>query len=432
MANSSTKGLKKVSLTQQIIIALVLGLVVGILVGPPIAPIKLIGDIWMRLIMMSVAILLLIAGATAVGRIKSDQLGKIGLKVIAYFVIWTVVAVIFGIGVALIMQPGSGMPEMELSTTIAPPPLTTAEIVLDFFPKNIVASLAAGNNLQVVVFALFFGVALSAYTSKTKNETVLEFLETIRDLLLKVVGYVIKLAPIGVFSLIAWVGGTMGSQVLLPLLKYLLAVFIATFLYMLVLLIYTSVKVKVSIGSLVKKLLPMSIIAVGTTSSAIAFPQQLKDTEEELGVSRRINHLVNPLGLVLMSAGQAIFVALAAIMLMQFFNQDMSIGRILQVVVVGTLACMGTLTVPGGALVIFAGMMVPLGLPLEGLALIAGVDWFRGMITTAPQVAGDALIAMIVAKEEGEFNRDIYEGKVAFDPEIHSGQTSSNETESDS
>jgi len=427
MAGSSVKGLKKVSLTQQIIIALVAGLLVGILVGPAIAPIKLIGDIWMRLIMMSVAVLLLIAGATSVGRIRVDQLGKIGLKVIAYFVIWTVVAVVFGVAVALIMQPGSGMPDMELSTTIAPPPLTNAEIVLDFFPKNIVASLAAGNNLQVVVFALFLGVALSAHVAKTKNETMLEFLETFRDLLLQIVGYVIKLAPIGVFSLIAWVGGTMGLQVVLPLLRYLLAVFIATFLYMLFLIAYTSIKVKVSIGSLVKKLLPMSMIAAGTTSSAIAFPQQLKDTEEQLGVSRRINHLVNPLGLVLMSAGQAIFVALAAIMLMQFFNQDMSIGRILQVVVVGTLACMGTLTVPGGALVIFAGMMVPLGLPIEGLALIAGVDWFRGMITTAPQVAGDALIAMIIAKEEGEFNRDIYDGKIAFDPEIHVEQPTATE-----
>ena len=144
---------------------------------------------------------------------------------------------------------------------------------------------------------------------------------------------------------------------------------------MVLMITYTSIKVKVSIGSLVKKLLPMSMIAAGTTSAAIAFPQQLKDTEEELGVSRKINHLVNPRGFVLMSAGQAIFVFLAAIMLMQFFNQDLSIGKILQVVVVGTLACMGTLTVPGGALVIFAGMMVPLAFtdPACGFILPAAV-----------------------------------------------------------
>ena len=149
MANSMASGKKKLDLTQQIIIALVGGLLVGILVGPAIAPIKLIGDIWMRLIMMSVAFLLLIAGATAVGRIKAGQLGKIGLKVIAYFIIWTVIAVIFGVAVALILQPGKGMPDMELATKIAPPALTTAQIVLDFFPKNIVEALAAGNNLQV-------------------------------------------------------------------------------------------------------------------------------------------------------------------------------------------------------------------------------------------------------------------------------------------
>jgi len=416
MASSTEKKKFKLSLTQQIIIALVAGLTVGILVGPGIAPIKLIGDIWMRLVMMSVAVLLLVAGATSVGNIKSHELGKVGGKVILYFIIFTLLAVVIGVATALILQPGKGMPEMELANTVSPPGLTLSEIVLDFFPKNLVASLAAGNNLQVVVFALFFGIALSTYTATHKDGKVLVLLEEFRDLLLKIIGMVIKLAPIGVFALIAWVGGTMGVQILVPLLKYLLGMFIAVFLYMLIFILYVSARLKVSVISLTKKLLPMSIIAATTTSAGIAFPQQLKDTEEQLGVSRRINHLVNPLGLVLMSAGQAIFVANAAVLLMQFFGQDVSLGRILQVVLVSTLACMGTLTVPGGALVIFAGMMVPLGIPIEGLALIAGVDWFRGMITTAPQVAGDALIAMLIAQEEGEFDRDVYDGKVAFDP----------------
>lgn len=415
MSNSIASGFKKLSLVQQVLIGMVLGLAVGILVGPGIAPIKVIGDIWMRLIMMSVAVLLFVAGATAVGRIQPHELGKLGLKVILWFIIATVGAVVIGVAVGLIMNPGKGMPQMDLVTSVKPPSLTTAQIILDFFPNNIVASLAAGNNLQVVIFALFLGVALSTYTAHTGNPLVLDLMEMVRDLLLKIVGYVIKLAPIGVFALIAWVGGTMGAQVLMPLLKYLLGMFIATFIYMLIFLVYTSVTVKVSMSSLIQKLLPMSIIAAGTTSAGIAFPQQLKDTEEKLGVSRRINHLVNPLGLVLNSGGQALFIALAAIMLMQFFNQDMSFGRILQVVVVSTLACMGTLTVPGGALVVFAGMMVPLGLPIEGIALIAGVDWFRGMITTVPNVAGDALIAMLVAKSEGEFDRDVYDGKVTFD-----------------
>lgn len=414
MGTSIGKLVGKLSLVQQILIAMVLGLVVGIIVGPGIAPIKVVGDIWMRLIMMSVAVLLFVASSTAVGRIQPHELGKLGLKVIFWFLIATVGAVIIGVAVGLILNPGKGVPEMEMVTSVKPPSLTTAQIILDFFPNNIVASLAAGNNLQVVIFALFLGVALSSHASSTGNSTVLELMETVRDLLLKIVGYVIKLAPIGVFALIAWVGGTMGAQVLMPLLKYLLGMFIATFIYMLLFLIYTAVVVKVSMSSLINKLLPMSIIAAGTTSAGIAFPQQLKDTEEKLGVSRRINYLVNPLGLVLNSGGQALFIALAAITLMQFFNQDMSFGRILQVVVVSTLACMGTLTVPGGALVVFAGMMVPLGLPVEGLALIAGVDWFRGMITTVPNVAGDALIALLVAKSEGEFDRDVYDGKVTF------------------
>ena len=159
----------------------------------------------------------------------------------------------------------------------------------------------------------------------------------------------------------------------------------------------------------------MSIIAFTTTSSAMSLPIQMSDTVTKLGVSKRISELVNPLGMVINSTGQALFLSVASIMLFQFFNIEITAARLIQTVVLSTLACMGTPAVPGGALVVLAGLMPSLGIPIEGLALIAGVDWFRGAITTVPNVAGDALVALIVAKGEDEFSRDVFDGKVVIE-----------------
>lgn len=164
-----------------------------------------------------------------------------------------------------------------------------------------------------------------------------------------------------------------------------------------------------------KKLSEMTIVAAITTSSAISLPIKMADSERKLGVSKKISGLVNPLGMVLNSAGQALFLSMASVMLAQFFHIEMTTGRIIQIVAISTLACMGTLAVPGGALIILASLMPTLGLPAEGIALLASVDWFRGMITTIPNVDCDALIALMIAKDEGEFNRDIFDGVVALD-----------------
>jgi len=156
----------------------------------------------------------------------------------------------------------------------------------------------------------------------------------------------------------------------------------------------------------------MTLVAATTTSSAISLPTKMADSVNKLGVSERISNLVNPLGMVLNSAGQALFLSMASIMIAQFFQIEMTLGRSIQVITVSTLACMGTLAVPGGALVILASLMPTLGLPAEGIALIAGVDWFRGALTTIPNVDCDALVAMIIAKDEGELNYDIFNGKI--------------------
>ena len=402
--------MKKISLTNQILLASAIGLIVGAIVGPVIAPIKVIGDVFLRLIQMGVPVIIFGAVAEAVGNINPKDLGRMGLKIFAWFLIPTLLAAALGLGLGYLVKPGMGLPEMQLNDSIQPVEQTLTDIILNFVPTNIVDSMAKGSMIQVIVYALFFGASTSLYTAETGDGRIIDILKVLNKIVLGVVKIVMKIAPLGVFCLMAWVSGSLGLQVVIPLAKYLVTIIVAVALIMVVCILFTAAYCQVNPVKLTSKLMDMTLVAFVTTSSAISLPTKMADSVNKLGVSKRINGMVNPLGMVLNSTGQAVFLSIAAVTIAQFFNIDMPVSQMIQIVVLATLACMGTLAVPGGALVILAGLLPSLGLPLEGLAIIAGVDWFRGMFTTIPNVDGDALVSMIIAKDEGEFYREVFDG----------------------
>ncbi|NLL36290.1 MAG: dicarboxylate/amino acid:cation symporter [Fretibacterium sp.] len=402
----------RLSLTHGILLATVLGMLVGYFVGPAIAPIKIFGDIFLRLIQMSVPLIILGAVTEAVGQINPKELGKLGFKLFLWFGISTVLAAALGLGLAFVIQPGVGLPPMETANPVQPPTQTITQVILNFFPVNIIDSMAKGSMIQVIVFAIVLGIALSFNMRDDGNPSLLNGLRLFNKSLLTMIKLVMKTAPLGIFSLMAWVSGSMGFAIIIPLAKYLGGIALATAIVMVVMIAITAAYVKVNPFKLAAKLGDMTLVAATTTSSAISLPIKMQDSENKLGVSKKISNLVNPLGMVLNSAGQALFLSMGSIMIAQFFHIEMPLPRAIQVVTISTLACMGTLAVPGGALVILASLMPTLGLPPEGIAILASVDWFRGMITTIPNVDCDALIALIIAKDEGEFNRDIFDGKI--------------------
>lgn len=416
---------KKISLTTQILIGSLVGLALGMIFKEKIAPIGVIGQIFLNLIMMSVPLVILGAVTEAVGALSPSELGKLGFKIFIYFIISTIISASIGVFFAYVIKPGVGLSLIPESTNITGHNMTVQEIITGFFPKNIVASLGAGNMMQVIIFALFLGIATSQYVHKTGDDSLLKIIKTLNKTLLIIIANVMKIAPFGVMALLAKVAGTTGFSVLISLGKYLFTILISTLIIMLIYVLATAIKVGVNPIALTKKIIPMSLMAATTTSSAMSLPIKMKDSYEKLGVSDRINGLVNPLGMVLNSAGQAVFLSIASIFITQIFNLDMSPQRLVQVIVLSTLACMGTLAVPGGALVIFASLMPTLALPVEGVAFIAGVDWFRGAITTVPNVAGDALVSLIIAKEEKEFDKDVFDGKVVRSYEDKAVVTSS-------
>ena len=407
----------KLTLTRQIMIATVIGLGAGLIFGEAIAPVKVVGDIFLRLILMGLPLLILGSVTEAVGSISPKTLGRMGVKIFGMFIFTTTLAATLGMAIAFIVRPGAGMPPMDLATDASALDTPITEIVLNFFPQNVMGSLGTGNLVQIILFGLFMGVATARHIDRTGDTLFLDLVRSANKTIRGIIEMVMKVAPFGVGALLANVAGTMGAAVIIPLLKYLLALAAGGLMVVIVMILITSTYCKVSPIKLGGKLLDMAIFAATTTSSALSLPIKMKDAENKLGVSKPISRLVNPLGMVLNSDGQVLFLSLAVIMISQFFGLDLSFGRLLQIIVLATLATLGTPGVPGGGLVVFAGLTVTLGLPIEGIALIAGVDWFRGAITTVPNVTDDAMVSMIIAKSEGQWSRDIFDGNCEIDDE---------------
>ncbi|MDU5082029.1 dicarboxylate/amino acid:cation symporter [uncultured Tissierella sp.] len=403
--------MKKLNMTNKIMIAMILGMTAGLIIGPAIGPIKVVGDIFLRLIQMSVVVLIMGAVIEAVGSLDPKELGKLGGKIFAWFMGLTALAAALGIGLGYIVKPGAGLNMDMGTTTITASQQTLSEMIVGFFPTNIIDAMAKANMIQAIIFSILFGLSLSVIGKQDKDNVVLNFIRHFNVAILNVVKMVMNLAPIGIFALLAWVTGSIGVKVIIPLAKFLGSMAIGTVIYMIFLILISAAYAKVSPMRLAKHLWKMTVVAFTTTSSAITLPTKMEDSEIKLGVSKRISRLVNPLGMALNSNGLSLYLSLACVTLAQFFGMEMSIAELVKIVVLSTLACLGTVVVPGGGLVALATVLPAMGLPPESIALLAGIDWFSGMFRTVLNVDCDALVAMMIAVDEKELDYDIFNGK---------------------
>lgn len=403
--------MKKINMTNKIMIAMIGGMILGLIVGPAIAPIKVLGDIFLRLIQMSVVVLIMGAVIEAVGSLDPKELGKLGGKIFSWFMGLTALAGAVGIALGYIIKPGAGLNMDMGTTTITASQQTISEMIVGFFPTNIIDAMAKANMIQAIIFSVLFGLSLSVIGKQKGDNVVLNFVREFNVVILNVVKMVMNLAPIGIFALLAWVTGTIGIKVIIPLAKFLGAMAIGSIGYLIFTIVLTAFYCKVNPVQLAKKLWKMTVVAFTTTSSAITLPTKMEDSEIKLGVSKRISRLVNPLGMALNSNGLSLYLSLACITLAQFYGMEMSVAQIIKIVVLSTLACLGTVVVPGGGLVALATVLPAMGLPPESIALLAGIDWFSGMFRTVLNVDVDALVAMIIAADEKELDYDIFNGK---------------------
>lgn len=406
---NNKKAKKGVSLTNQIIAGMILGIIAGLIGGKTIVPVEVVGNIFLRLIQMSVVVLIMGAVIEAVGRLEVSELGKLGLKILLIFGISTLIAAAIGCIFGMVLQPGRGvLVEADINTAaFAAKETSVQDMLLSFFPSNIVNAMTEGNMIQVIVFAVLFGIGVSVVKGKKGSSRMLDILEEVNGIIIEMISKIMKFAPIGIGALIASTVGKSGIVILLPLIKFLLILAVGTFLHLAFCVAVTAAYCKTGFFNICKKITNMTVVAFTTTSSAVTLPTKMKDSEEKLGVSKRISDLVNPLGMTLNSNGLAMFLSLAVVTISQIYGQEVTIGILLKIVVLASLACLGTVVVPGGGIVALTIVVPSLGLPLGGIAIMAGIDWFSGMFRTILNVDVDALAAMMIAKSAGELDDGI-------------------------
>lgn len=406
---NSKKTKKRISLTNQIIAGMVIGIIAGLIGGKAIAPVEVVGNIFLRLIQMSVVVLIMGAVIEAVGRLEVSELGKLGVKILLIFGVSTLVAASIGCVFGMVLQPGKGvLIEADLNAAgFAAKETNLQDMILSFFPSNIVNAMTEGNMIQVIVFAVLFGIGASVIRGKKQSNRMLDLLEEVNGIIIEMIGKIMKFAPIGIGALIAATVGKSGVEILIPLIKFLLIFGVGTFLHLVFCVAVAAAYCKTGFFNICKKITNMTVVALTTTSSAVTLPVKMKDSEEKLGVSKRISDLVNPLGMTLNSNGLAMFLSLAVITISQIYGQEVTLGLLVKVVVLASLACLGTVVVPGGGIVALTIVVPSLGLPLGGIAIMAGIDWFSGMFRTILNVDVDALASMMIAKSAGELDDNI-------------------------
>lgn len=403
--------LLKANLLTQILIAFIIAIILGIIFGTAIDVLKPLGDLFLRLIKFIIAPLILstlVVGVASIGDPKS--LGRVGTKTIAYYLITTAFAIIFGLIFAFIISPGKGLTvdgptdEVEINESEG-----VIQTLLNIVPENPFFALTDGNVLQIIFFAIFLGLAITLIGKKA--EPVYQFFDSFAELMMKITGIVMRFAPIGIIGLVAPIVGQYGPQVLMPLLKIILTVAIACILHAVIIYsLCVHIFAKMNPLTFFKGIAPAAIVAFSTASSAATLPVTLKNTRENLGISNKITSFVVPLGATINMDGTAIYQGVAVIFIAQFYGLDLSFLQLLTVVITTILASIGTAGVPGAGMIMLAMVLTAVGLPLEGIAIIAGVDRVLDMFRTTVNIVGDASGAVTVAgTEKGELDRTVFE-----------------------
>ena len=404
----------RLELWKKILIGMILGVVVGTVMGPDAEILKPIGTLFINAIKMLIVPLVffsLIVGITSMQDTK--KMGRIGIKAIVLYLGTTAVAITIGLGLAAIFTPGEGLNMVAASTdTAAQEAPSLIQTILNMIPKNPVGALAAGNILQIIIFAIGLGVSLALIGEKA--DPAVKLFESLAEAMYKLTELVMKLAPYGVFGLMAWVAGKYGLEVLLPLIKVVAVVFLGALIHIVV--FYSgmiSLVGRLNPVRYLKGLTNPAAVAFTTTSSSGTLPATIKAAREELGVSKGVSSFVLPLGATINMDGTALYQGVCALFIAQAFGIDLAASDYITIILTATLASVGTAGVPGAGLIMLSLVLTTVGLPIEGLAIVAGIDRILDMARTTVNICGDMMVSVLVAKSEGELNKDIYDNETS-------------------
>lgn len=416
---------KKLSLTSKIFIGLIAGVICGVIFNlfVPASYVRdtiiidgicyVIGNGFIKLMKMLVVPLVfcsLVCGASAIGDTKT--LGKVGGKTIAFYLATTAIAVTVAISVAALIKPGIGlnMNLIEAENVTVAEKTSAVDTLLDIIPDNPFSSLANGNMLQVIVFALIVGILLAKMGERA--ELVANFFSQFNDLMMEMTNLVMSFAPIGVFFMLTRTFANLGFDAFIPLLKYMGSVVLGLgvqcfVVYMILLFVFT----RLNPFKFIKKFFPVMAFAFSTSTSNATIPLNIETLEEKIGVSRKVSSFTIPLGATINMDGTSIMQGVAVVFAAQAYGINLGISGYLTVIATATLASIGTAGIPSVGLVTLTMVFSAVGLPVEAITLIMGIDRILDMLRTAVNVTGDAVCTTVVAYQNKDLDKEVFARK---------------------
>lgn len=419
---SKFSKLTQQSLTAQIFIGLVAGAVIGLILNIsqlnelPFVDSVIVdglffggGQIFLRLLQMLVVPLVFVSLVCGTAGLGDDvkKLGRIGGKTILLYIMTTAIAISLGILTAFVLGPGKGF-QLESSAEFeAAPAPPLIETIINMVPKNPIEAMAQGQMLQIILYAVLLGLAVTM--AGKAGERVLGLFDDLNVVIMKLVTLVIYVSPIGVFCLIAKVFADQGFDAVLPLAKYFFTLLFVLFLHLFATYpILLKVLARLSPKVFFKKFYDVMVFAFSTASSNATIPVTMETVERNLGVNRSVASFTVPLGATVNMDGTAIMQGVATVFVAQAYGIDLVFSQYLLVILTATLASIGTAGVPGVGLVMLSMVFQQVGLPVEGIGIIMAVDRLLDMVRTAVNVTGDAAISCVVAKSEGQLSEEVY------------------------
>ncbi|GIU09464.1 dicarboxylate/amino acid:cation symporter [Shewanella sp. MBTL60-112-B2] len=397
------QAIKNIPFWQKVLAAFILGAGVGVIFGESATVLKPLGDLFISAIKMLVAPLIFCAIVVSITSLGSEvSLKRLSFKTLAMFMFTGTIASLIGLTIGSLIDMGGSMELVATEVRERNVP-GFAQVLLDMIPVNPFASLAEGKVLQIIIFAALIGIAINKVGEKAAP--LKHTIEAGAEVMFQLTRMVLQLTPIGVFGLMAWVVGEYGLSTLLPLGKFIGAIYLAALIH--IIFVYGGLvkfAAKLSPVQFFRKAIPAQIVAFTTASSFGTLPASTRCTES-MGVSKRYGSFVLPLGATMnMDGCGGIYPAIAAIFIAQIYGIPLDMTDYMLIAVTATVASVGTAGVPGSAMVMLTVTLGVVGLPLEGIAFIAAVDRIIDMIRTATNVTGDMMTAVVIGKSEGQLD----------------------------
>jgi len=423
----------KLSLTHRIIIGMVAGIGLGVLLQSFFAEsvlvkdylvdgaLNIVGSIFVASLKMLVVPLVFVSLVCGISSMKDTaRLGRLGGKTVLLYLATTAIAISLAMAVALLIRPGTGMELVSETNFVAKEAPSLSQVIINMFPDNPIASMAKGNMLQIIVFALLFGIAIAI--SGEPGKRIAKLFEDLNVVIMKLVTILMNLAPFGVFALLAKLFFGIGFGAIASLLGYFMVVLAVLLLHSLI--VYpTLLKLLTGLSPMlfIKKMREAIVFAFSTASSNATIPVTMETATHKLGVRNSTASFTIPLGATINMDGTSIMQGVATIFIATVYGIDLTAGNFLMVIVTATLASVGTAGVPGVGLITLAMVLQQVGLPVEGIALIIGVDRLLDMVRTAVNITGDSMVTVAVAKSEGDLNIETYNNPLAglSEEEVH-------------